>query len=59
MFPEYIWQREINENRACKLIKQLKKLNRPNHRPYDPKEIELIQYLCEQADMEFENEKKQ
>ena len=27
-------------------------LYRPNHRPYDPKEIELIQELCRQADMQ-------
>lgn len=33
-------------------------LYRPNHRPYDPKEIELIQYLCKQADIDFENEKQ-
>lgn len=31
-------------------------LYRPNHRPYDPKEIDLIQYLSEQADIDFENE---
>lgn len=29
-------------------------LYRPNHRPYDPKEIELIQTLTKAADIEFE-----
>ena len=29
-------------------------LYRPNHRPYDPKEIELIQKFCVLADEEFE-----
>ena len=28
-------------------------LYRPNHRPYDPKEIELIQEFCELADKEY------
>lgn len=33
-------------------------LYRPNHHPYDPKEIELIKRLCDLADKEFEKSKK-
>lgn len=31
-------------------------LYRPNHRPYDPKEIELIKSFCQMADRDFERE---
>ncbi len=31
-------------------------LYRPNHRPYDPKEIELIKKFCRLADADFEKE---
>ena len=33
-------------------------LYRPNHRPYDPKEIELIKDFCRIADKEFNDSKK-
>jgi len=33
-------------------------LYRPSHRPYDPKEIELIKRFCEYADRDFENAAK-
>lgn len=33
-------------------------LYRPNHRPYDPKEIELIKHFCDLADRDFEEEQK-
>lgn len=29
-------------------------LYRPNHMPYDPKEIELIRYICDLADKDYE-----
>ena len=29
-------------------------LYRPNHRPYDPHEIDLIRYFCKQADQDFQ-----
>ena len=31
-------------------------LYRPNHRPYDPKEIEIIKKFCQLADKDFERE---
>ena len=34
-------------------------LYRPNHRPYDPKEIALIQEFCSLADKEFEMEQEE
>ena len=40
----------------CDFTKWFHDLYRPNYRPYDPKEIDLIQYLSEQADIDFENE---
>ena len=33
-------------------------LYRPNHHPYDPKEIEQIKYFCALADYDFEKQKK-
>ena len=32
-------------------------LYRPNHRPYDPKEIELIREFCDLADRDFRSGK--
>ena len=32
-------------------------LYRPNHRPYDPKETELIKYFCSMADRDFAEKK--
>ena len=34
-------------------------LYRPNHRPYDPKEIEIIRYFCDLADKDFAETQKQ
>jgi hypothetical protein len=31
-------------------------LYRPNHRPYDPKEIRLIKEFCQLADEDFERQ---
>lgn len=33
-------------------------LYRPNHRPYDPKEVELIKHFCKLADEEFAEEQQ-
>ncbi len=33
-------------------------LYRPNHRPYDPKEIDIIQEFCTLADEEFSEKTK-
>ena len=33
-------------------------LYRPNHRPYDPNEIELIRRFCDYADEDFAKESK-
>ena len=33
-------------------------LYRPSHRPYDPKEIEIIHKYCKLADEEFAADKK-
>ena len=33
-------------------------LYRPNHRPYDPRETDLIKEFCELADKDFEKSKK-
>ena len=32
-------------------------LYRPNHRPYDPKEIELIKEICAIADKDYKRHK--
>lgn len=33
-------------------------LYRPNHRPYDPKEIQLIRHFCDLADADFKREQE-
>ena len=34
-------------------------LYRPNHRPYDPREIDVIRHFCTLADRDFEEEQKE
>ena len=47
------WMRYAEDPRLdVDFTKWFHDLYRPNHRPYDPKEIELIQELCRQADMQ-------
>ena len=41
---------ESGENTNVDFTKWFHDLYRPNHRPYDPKEIELIRYFCDLAD---------
>lgn len=54
---EVTWkQYDENENMDVDFTKWFHDLYRPNHRPYDPKEIKMIQYLSEKADAEFKNE---
>ena len=55
-----IWEDYENDpNLNYDFTKWFHDLYRPNHRPYDPKEIELIKYFCQLADKDFENDKKQ
>ena len=49
-----IWERyEQDPNLKYDFTKWFHDLYRPNHRPYDPKETELIRYFCTLADEEF------
>ena len=50
---EGAWQRyESGENTDVDFTKWFHNLYRPNHRPYDPKEIKLIKEFCQSADEE-------
>ena len=54
---EGTWSRyESGENTDVDFTKWFHDLYRPNHRPYDPKEISLIKDFCRLADMDFEKE---
>ena len=44
---------EKNPNIDFDFTKWFHDLYRPNHKPYDPKEIECIKYFCELADKDF------
>ena len=51
------WQRYADgSNTDVDFTKWLHDLYRPNHRPYDPREIELIKNFCAIADHDFERE---
>ena len=53
------WQRYADgSNTDVDFTKWLHDLYRPNHRPYDPKEIELIKHFCKIADEDFEREQE-
>lgn len=56
---EGTWQAyEANPDSNVDFTKWFHDLYRPNHRPYDPKEIELIQHFSQLADLDFELETK-
>lgn len=50
------WSKEkfVNGNTNVDFTKWFHDLYRPNHRPYDPREIELIKHFCSEADKDFE-----
>lgn len=49
-----IWEAyEQDPNLKWDFTKWFHDLYRPNHRPYDPKEVELIRYFCQLADEDF------
>ena len=53
---EGTWDRyNSGEQRDVDFTKWFHDLYRPNLRPYDPREIDLIKHLCQLADQEFEN----
>lgn len=53
-----IWQRyEANPSLDFDFTKWFHDLYRPNHRPYNPKEIEIIKELSARADRDFEESK--
>ena len=55
----WIWEKyEKGELPDADFTKWLHDLYRPSHRPYDPKEIEIIQKYCKLADEEFAADKK-
>ncbi len=54
---EGTWQKyESGKNTDVDFTKWFHDLYRPNHRPYDPKEIKLIKDFCESADKDFEKQ---
>ena len=56
---EKTWQLyESGENTNVDFTKWFHDLYRPNHRPYDPKEIELIKEFCKLADEEFNKQEE-
>ena len=56
---EGTWQRyEQDPHYEVDFTKWFHDLYRPNHRPYDPKEIALIREFCDLADAEFEQEQR-
>ncbi len=57
---ESTWQKyESEKNTNVDFTKWFHDLYRPNHRPYDPKEIKLIKEFCELADAEYEASKNE
>lgn len=53
-----VWERyEENPNIKWDFTKWFHDLYRPNHRPYDPKEIEVIKYFTSLADNDFKEGK--
>ena len=56
---EASWEQyERGEQTDLDFTKWFHDLYRPNHRPYDPKEIELIKTLTKAADREFEHQNR-
>lgn len=55
---EGTWNRYYNDHdTSLDFTKWFHDLYRPNHRPYDPKEIELIKEFCTKADKDFERKR--
>jgi hypothetical protein len=55
---EGTWHRyENGENTNVDFTKWFHDLYRPNHRPYDPKEIDIIKEFCKLSDSDFEKQK--
>ena len=56
---EGTWTRyETGKDTNVDFTKWFHDLYRPNHRPYDPREIALIQEFCDRADREFQAERE-
>ena len=56
---EGTWQRwESGEETNVDFTKWFHDLYRPNHRPYDPREISLIKRFCDAADADFAREQE-
>ena len=52
---EGTWERYANgTNTDVDFTKWFHDLYRPNHRPYDPNEIEVIKKFCDLADQDFQ-----
>lgn len=49
-----VWEDyEKNPDMKCDFTKWFHDLYRPNHHPYDPKEIEIIKHFCSLADADY------
>ena len=56
---ESMWTRYDNGGgRSIDFTKWFHDLYRPNHRPYDPHETELIREFCDYADADFARQQK-
>ena len=54
----HVWEDyEKNPDMGWDFTKWFHDLYRPNHRPYDPKEIELIKKFCKMADKDYERDR--
>ncbi len=57
---EGTWTQYYNgeiDDRDVDFTKWFHDLYRPNHRPYDPREIDLIKHFCDEADKDFATKK--
>ena len=50
---ESMWEDYYNKGKEYDFTQWFHDLYRPSHRPYDPKEVELIQRFCKYADDDF------
>jgi hypothetical protein len=53
---ESMWEDYYNKGKQYDFTQWFHDLYRPSHRPYDPKEVELIQRFCKRADNDFARE---
>lgn len=54
-----LWEKyEKSPDMKCDFTKWFHDLYRPNHRPYDPKEIEIIKRFCSLADADYMSYRK-